>query len=214
MSGDMEGYPHPRYYLSFLKGVIKINTEEEIWKALYYGNIRTDLYQISNMGRVRNKITGKLLTPCPSEKGYMMYCLRLNNNKSKSIKIHRIVARLFVPGETIEKCEVDHIDCDKSNNAASNLRWVSHYENIHYAYKNNLIPPMRGENNGSCKVSEKQVIEICELLVAFGGNASEVYHYLKNKGYNYRIGYILDIKRKRMWAHLSDKYFKLKDFDK
>lgn len=201
------------YHLNEKRGD-NMESEEEVWKPIYYGNIRSDLYYISTFGRIRNKVTDHMMTPTPSEKGYMMVCLRCQCNRSKTFKLHRLVAKLFVRGETPEKCEVDHIDGDKRNNRASNLRWVSHLENIHYAYDNNLIPAMKGELNGSCKVTEQQVREICELLVAFNGNAIEVHKYLKLKGYEYKCGYILDIKRKRNWVHVSDEYFKLEDFDK
>ena len=186
--------------------------EPEIWKALYYDNIKPDMYEISNMGNIRNKNTDKQLSLCPSEKGYMMATLRCCNNKTRSIKIHRLVAKLFVPGETQEKCEVDHINCDKRDNRASNLRWVTHLENIRYAYKNNLIPILRGEQNSSCKVTEKEVREICELLVSFNGNVAEVHRYLQLKGYMYKKSYIQDIKLKRTWVHVSDNYFKKEDF--
>lgn len=199
------------YHLNEKRGD-NMESEEEVWKTLYYGDIRSDLYQISNMGRFRNKVTGHMMTPSPSEKGYMMVCFRLYGNKSRNIKIHRLVAKLFVRGETPEKCEVDHIDGDKRNNRASNLRWVSHLENIQYAYANNLIPIMYGERNGSCKVSENQVREICELLLKFDGKVAQVYKYLKLKGYDYKRDYILDIKRKRSWVRISDEYFKLEDF--
>ena len=191
-----------------------MESEEEVWKPIYYGNIRSDLYYISTFGRVLNRKTNTLLTPSPNEKGYMTVCLRCHCNRSKTFKLHRLVAKLYVRGETPEKCEVDHIDGDKTNNRASNLRWVSHLENMRYAYENKLVPIMRGERNGSCKVTEEQVQEICELLVSFKGKSAEVCKYLRNKGYDYKFGYILDIKRKRTWVHISDKYFKLEDFDK
>lgn len=55
----------------------------------------------------------------------------------KTIKrhLHRIVAETFVDGR-FDEAEVNHIDFDKSNNAASNLEWVSHRDNIQYSYQN------------------------------------------------------------------------------
>jgi hypothetical protein len=43
--------------------------------------------------------------------------------------IHRLVADRFLPSPTGD-CVVDHIDRNKHNNCASNLRWVSHTENM------------------------------------------------------------------------------------
>jgi hypothetical protein len=44
--------------------------------------------------------------------------------------IHRLVAECFVEGKTKEQCFVDHINRVRGDNRASNLRWVTHFENI------------------------------------------------------------------------------------
>ena len=44
--------------------------------------------------------------------------------------LHRLVAILYVPGRDIFRNQVDHIDNNRYNNNASNLRWVSPSENI------------------------------------------------------------------------------------
>ena len=45
------------------------------------------------------------------------------------IRVHVLVARAFI-GERPEKMVIDHIDKDVKNNNASNLRYISHRENI------------------------------------------------------------------------------------
>jgi len=49
--------------------------------------------------------------------------------------LHRIVAILYVPGRDLFRKQVDHIDNNRYNNAASNLRWVSPSENIRAYYE-------------------------------------------------------------------------------
>jgi len=43
---------------------------------------------------------------------------------------HRLVASRFLPQPTSDECEIDHIDRDRSNNHASNLRWCSRSDNM------------------------------------------------------------------------------------
>lgn len=45
--------------------------------------------------------------------------------------VHRLVALAFVPKED-GKDYVDHIDGNRSNNCATNLRWCTHLENDNY----------------------------------------------------------------------------------
>ena len=100
---------------------------EVVWKAVNlepYGEV----YEVSNLGDVRNKLTGKVLKPFDKQ-GYKR--VRLCKDKAVfSTGIHRLAMMAFCPVDGMERLEVDHIDGDKSNNILSNLRWVTHEENI------------------------------------------------------------------------------------
>ena len=50
-----------------------------------------------------------------------------------AIPLHRLVAISFVPSD-VGKNDVDHINGNKTDNRAENLRWVSHSENMCYYY--------------------------------------------------------------------------------
>lgn len=107
----------------------------EIWKDVpgYVG-----LYQISNYGRVksvfRNEICGnmnrkrneKILKPS-LRKRYYFVSLSKNGIKYNAV-IHRLVAAAFIPNPENKPC-IDHIDGDRANNHADNLRWVTVKEN-------------------------------------------------------------------------------------
>lgn len=63
-----------------------------------------------------------------NRKGGYIYCNHI------SMSLHKIIAILYVPGRDLFRKQVDHIDNNRYNNAASNLRWVSPSENIRAYY--------------------------------------------------------------------------------
>jgi len=83
-------------------------------------------YQVSNFGRVRNAITGRILKPSLRQ-GYntvKLYC----NGKQANKVVHRLVAEAFIPNPKNRKC-VDHKNNIKTDNFHENLRWCSSTEN-------------------------------------------------------------------------------------
>ena len=85
-------------------------------------------YQISSLGRVKSTRLNKerILTPhSDGRDGYLQY--HFGSGKSK-FRIHREVARAFCPNPE-NKTEIDHINRDKTDNRACNLRWATRSEN-------------------------------------------------------------------------------------
>lgn len=52
--------------------------------------------------------------------------------------VHALVAEAFLPPRPTPKHEINHIDGDKQNRAASNLEWCTRRENILHAFANGL----------------------------------------------------------------------------
>lgn len=104
-----------------------METKTEIWKPVKGFEGR---YEVSNMGRVRNSLSGKVLKPSTYE-GYKRVNLSIDRGKYKTFGVHRLVAFAFVDGYA-EGLEVNHIDENPSNNKAANLEWMTHAKNVVY----------------------------------------------------------------------------------
>ena len=87
-----------------------------------------------------------------------------NGNRLRyKVKVHTIVAELFVPKPlTEEKLEVNHKDFDRMNCLYTNLEWVTHLENIRYSVNSgrHYTNGFKGKNNPKSKLSENDVKEI------------------------------------------------------
>lgn len=103
-------------------------------------------HEVSDLGRVRNKKTGRIMKQFETRNGYMQ-----TQMDKKSERIHRLVATAFYPGDH-EGLEVNHKDTDKRNNRADNLEWTTRSENIVHSFqhgvrKSNLNNDLRRKGN-------------------------------------------------------------------
>ena len=84
-------------------------------------------YEISNLGRLRNLVTKRIIKLYCHSNGYASYSTR-HEGKKIAISIHQAVAKTFL-GPRPKGCVIDHIDNNRSNNRVDNLRYVSYSEN-------------------------------------------------------------------------------------
>lgn len=99
----------------------------EIWKDIEYNTN----YQISNLGRVRNKNTLKLRKSYLDKDGYCVITLGNSN-----YKVHRLVALAFIPNTNINYDCINHKDENKQNNTIDNLEWCDKKYNDNYGNRN------------------------------------------------------------------------------
>ena len=103
------------------------------------------LYQVSNLGRVKSVcrivfrktkrgsfvkqvVEERILNPIKSSNGYLKVGL-YRYSRCYQRSVHRLVAEAFIDNPLHLKA-IDHIDTDKTNNAASNLKWSTSKDNV------------------------------------------------------------------------------------
>src|ERR1700756_1871937 len=95
----------------------------QMWKAIE----AFPRYEVSSHGRVRNKITGRVLSPGNAKGGYKFVVLTEGGEESV-VYVHVLVAEAFI-GPCPEGKEIDHKDDDPGNNRRRNLQYLTHAEN-------------------------------------------------------------------------------------
>ena len=90
------------------------------------------LYAVSNRGRVKNLISGKVLKPIINPHGYAAVALFNGYDKPKQITVHRLVAQAFLPNPD-NLAQVNHRNEIKTDNRVENLEWVTASKNIRHS---------------------------------------------------------------------------------
>ncbi len=182
--------------------------EGEVWKPVvgYEG-----YYEVSNLGRVRSvdrtiktisrsgnnfykQYKGSMRKPHLNRDGYLYVSLCIGD-RGKTFKIHRLVADAFHL-KSSDKCFVDHIDGNKTNNRADNLRWCTFKENIQFAWDAGIYNNV-GESHGMASLKESDVIEIKNRIKS-GESCKKI-----SKDFNVKHWTIHDIKQGRTWSHVK-----------
>ena len=122
-----------------------INNEEEIWKALpgvpgvevsTFGNVRT-LDRLVSTEKRTQFTKGHILKQYKTHDGYLQVSIPIDGKWTVG-KIHRVIAQTFIPNpENLP--QVNHLDCDRTNNNVSNLEWCTASYNAKYREKNGVL---------------------------------------------------------------------------
>lgn len=96
------------------------------------GRVRT-LDKVVSNGKGTRLAKGRVLNPFVINSGYMSVHIIIDGKKINKL-VHRLVAQTFIPNHDSLK-EVNHKDCDRTNNNVDNLEWCSRSYNIQYREK-------------------------------------------------------------------------------
>lgn len=147
-------------------------------------------FEISQIGIIRNAKTKSIKSQYVSSTGYYMISIS-KNNKSKSFRVHRLLANNFIDNPNKLK-EVNHKDGNKLNNSLTNLEWVSHFGNMQHAFNTGLVNNT-GIKNGMAKLNQHKVADI-KIMLQQG-----VSQYKIAQKYNVSRSAILKIHLNQTW---------------
>ena len=145
-------------------------------------------YEISEYGDVVNRRTGKRLRPSVDREGYIQVCLYSAPKSMHTKKVHRLVYETFT-GEDITGLEINHLDCDVSNNHLSNLEACDRSRNMQHAFNMNR----RHDNLPiSCVETNETYISMSEAARALNLTVGHVHMQVRGivphaKGYHFEL---------------------------
>ena len=86
-------------------------------------------YFVRDNGTIR-KPSGEIMCGGVTPQGYHEISIK-RNRKHRTFRVHRLVAQAFVPNPRPDLFNVvDHINHDRSDNRACNLRWLDNHLNM------------------------------------------------------------------------------------
>lgn len=171
----------------------------EVWKDIpnYEG-----LYQVSNLGRIRNcpnkpgawNKEAIIIKTMLNTYGYPMFSL-CKNGKRKTGLVHRCVAEAFIPNPQ-NLPQINHKDEDKTNNRVDNLEWCDcQYNNT---YGTRIDRAIKKTNKAVCQYDLDgnfikkwdSLSQINKELGFLQGNISSCCHGRYKTMYNYIWKYV------------------------
>lgn len=173
-----------------------------------------DYYWISNYGRIYSSKSKKILTPFTDRDGYFRIELAVTNrNIGKKFYVHRLVAKMFVPGY-FEGAMVNHINSNRQCNHVDNLEWVTAQGNSDHAKEFGfLLVNNTSEFRNLNSAHNIDTAETICKLISDGYTNKEILKLYdfdsKREKKNFNT-FINDIRGKRSFVWLSDRYFKTK----
>lgn len=156
-------------------------------KILFIDDQETN-YEISDIGKIYNRKTGRELKGSIFNSGYHFVNLTIKGQK-KNFLVYRLVAQNFIPNPNNYPVVI-HIDGNKQNNFLENLELISKSSNVRHAcYKlgKTVKPVIKYNQNfekeypSITKVAEENNVSISSISLAVKNHSRD------RRGYYWRI---------------------------
>lgn len=145
----------------------------EEWKYIHIDGVKTTK-QVSNTGRVVCDIKGEMPF-YDNGGGYLntvIGCVKVGTKRKNILRYcHRLVAEYFLDNPD-NLPQVNHKDCDKSNNHVLNLEWTSRKANIDHAHASGRMSA-RSDYGPIKLLTKEQVIDLYTSVLRDGVGISE-----------------------------------------
>lgn len=167
---------------------------KEIWRIVK----EFPRYEVSNKGELRNRETLHVHKGSIDKGGYRQMCLKDTSGRSRSVLLHRLVAKAFIPNPE-NKPQVNHKDFNGANNSIENLEWVTGQENHDHKMEHRRNVSPEGESHGMAKLKESDVIDICLLIKEGRLTQRDI-----ARKYGVSNSTVNHIKKGRLWKKTTD----------
>lgn len=163
-------------------------TNKEIWKNIP----KFKPYAVSNLGRVKNASTDRILKTSKDKDNYD----RLSLDR-RTFRVHQLVLLVFC-GTKPKELETRHLNGDCSDNRLFNIKYGTSVENKSDNIKHNTVSRMIGSLNPYAVLNSKDVIVIKKNL------KNNYYGLVSKLARRFKVGVstIKDIKEGKTWKHI------------
>ncbi len=179
------------------------NLAREKWaKMEFLKETRSKEYYISNKGRFKSvdkkRGSERLMKDTPTGKGYPKVSLKLDGGH-ESVYIHKAVAEAFVKPTKPDAIFIIHINYDRSDNRAANLKWVNEAKQKDYIKKRSVLYDYKKSSGGGYfKLTAAEVALIKKAL-----NSGKTRKKMLAKRFGVTSTQIKRIERGENWAHVE-----------
>lgn len=166
-------------------------------KELYYPEVKSNLYQIDEYGNIYSNYLKDFMNPSKDKDGYLKITLRGKEKPTITVRVAKLVAYNYLsfPKE-LKDPTINHKDGNILNNHFSNLEWLERSKNASIRFHKG-----EGQSNSQSKLTEKEVIEICELLLTTQLTCQEIANI-----YSVTLSTIYNISKKKTWKSITNNY--------